>query len=138
MSRAEGCWGRLPFRIAVTVSAAMLCNTALVYAQGPTVNWEAVRNYSVLAVKVTVTATGILIFVSALVKSALAALKRQIGGAPSSAMAQRELFEAIEGPLYWLIALALAAWLPDILVTVGLLPQGTPFAVNWNEIFSRP
>lgn len=122
----------------VAVFVATLPSTALICAQGPTVNWDAVRNYSVLAVKVTVTVTGILIFISALIKSALAVLKRQLGGATSSAMAQRELFEAIEGPLYWLIALALAAWLPDILVAVGLLPQGTPFTVGWNEIFSRP
>lgn len=137
MNWAEGRWRRI-LKIVATVYIATLCGTKFAYAQGPTINWDSVRNYSVLAVKVTVTATGILIFISALIKSALAVLKRQLGGATSSAIAQRELFEAIEGPLYWLMALALAAWLPDILVAVGLLPQGTPFAVSWNEIFSKP
>lgn len=121
-----------------SILVAALSETALVYAQGPFVNWDAIRSYSLLAVKIAVTTTGILVFATALIKSALAVLRKQLGGALSTAAAQRELYEAIEGPLYWLIALALAAWLPDILVAIGLLPQGTPFAVNWNEIFSEP
>jgi hypothetical protein len=36
------------------------------------------------------------------------------------------------------VALALAAWLPDILVAIGLLPSGTPFTVRWDEIFRKP
>lgn len=108
-----------------------------VYAEGPTVNWDSLRGYAVLAAKLAVTATGIMVFLGAIARSAIAALKRHLGGA-ATAMAQREIYEAIEGPLYWLIALALAAWLPDILVSIGLLPKGTPFTVSWDEIFGRP
>lgn len=104
-------------------------------AAGPTINWEALRSYAALAVKLTVTATGILVFMTAFVKAALASLRKHVSGSVAAASAQRELFEAIEGPILWLIVLAIAAWLPDILVSIGLLPQGTPFAVNWDEIF---
>lgn len=104
-------------------------------AAGPTVNWEALRSYAALAVKLTVTATGILVFMAAFVRAALASLRKHVSGSVAAASAQRELFEAIEGPILWLIVLAIAAWLPDILVSIGLLPQGTPFAVNWEEIF---
>ena len=135
----EGCHAMTKYsKIISILLTTVVLYTELVQAQGPTVNWDTVRNYSVLAVKITVTATGILIFVTAFIKSALAVLRKQLGGALSTATAQRELIEALEGPLYWLIALAFAAWLPDILVAIGLLPQGTPFAVNWNEIFNRP
>lgn len=140
MPHARGCRrvGRTLLKIALSVLLSVFGAAHVIYAQGPSVNWDKVRNYTTLAVKITVTVTGILIFVSALIRSAVAVLKRQLGGASTFASAQRDLYEAIEGPLYWLIALALAAWLPDILVAIGLLPKGTPFALDWNEIFEQP
>jgi len=111
---------------------------SVVEAEGPTVNWDALQSYAVLAVKLTVTATGLLVFTAALVRAALAALRKHLSGSIAAAAAQRELYEAIEGPLLWLVALALAAWLPDILVAIGLLPSGTPFTVKWEDIFRRP
>ena len=113
-------------------------SASLAKAEGPTVNWDALQSYAVLAVKLTVTVTGILVFTAALVRAALAALRKHLSGSVAAAAAQRELYEAIEGPLLWLVALALAAWLPDILVAIGLLPSGTPFTVRWDEIFRKP
>jgi len=121
--------------LAIVLSGIMACP---VRAEGPVVNWEALQSYAVLAVKLTVTATGILIFVTAFIRAAIAALRKHVSGSVAAAAAQRELYEAIEGPILWLIALALAAWLPDILVALGLLPQGTPFAVKWSDIFAKP
>ncbi len=120
----------IPFMLAAVAS--------VVEAEGPTVNWDALQSYAVLAVKLTVTATGLLVFTAALVRAALAALRKHLSGSIAAAAAQRELYEAIEGPLLWLVALALAAWLPDILVAIGLLPSGTPFTVKWEDIFRRP
>jgi len=134
--------GLKPYRrwpkIACSVVAALVANSSIVVAEGPTINWDAVEQYALLAVKAVVTLTGVLVFISAIIRSALAALRRQLGGSASAATAQREMYEAIEGPLFWLVALALAAWLPDILVAIGLLPQGTPFTIRWSEIFRRP
>lgn len=115
----------------------LLLLSPLALARGPAVKWDAIQSYAALAVKVTATLTGVLVFTTALVRVALAALRRHVGGSATAISSQRELYEAIEGPLIWLVVLALAAWLPDILVTVGLLPEGTPFTVNWSEIF-RP
>jgi len=123
------------YLVAVALTAVMACPTK---AEGPVVNWEALQSYALLAVKLTVTATGILIFVTAFIRAAIAALRKHVSGSIAAAAAQRELYEAIEGPVLWLVALALAAWLPDILVALGLLPQGTPFAVKWSDIFAKP
>lgn len=118
--------------------AVVSCVASCAKAEGPTVNLDALQNYAVLAVKLAVTVTGLLIFLTALIKIAIATLRKHVSGSVAAATAQRELYEAIEGPILWLVALALAAWLPDILAAIGLLPQGTPFTVKWEEIFKRP
>jgi len=125
-------------RVHLLILALSITMTCSARAEGPVVNWEALQSYALLAVKLTVTATGILIFITAFIRAAVATLRKHVSGSVAAAAAQRELYEAIEGPIIWLIALALAAWLPDILVTLGLLPQGTPFAVKWNDIFGKP
>lgn len=109
----------------------------LVRAQGPAINIDALRSYAILAVKLAVTITGLLVFLASLVRAAVAGLKKQVGGVYSGS-ALRDLYETLEGPIFWLISLALIAWLPDILVSVGLLPQGTPFTVSWSDIFGKP
>ncbi len=122
----------------LTASVVLVTLTLpLVRAQGPTVNIDALRSYAVLSVKLAVTITGLLVFLTSLVRAAVAGLKKQVGGVYSGS-ALRDLYETLEGPIFWLISLALIAWLPDILVSVGLLPQGTPFTVSWNDIFGKP
>jgi hypothetical protein len=129
---------RVRLRASLTLLVLLAAMANVVWAEGPTINWEALQSYAILAVKLAVTATGTLVFAAALIRAAIAALRKHVSGSVAAAAAQRELYEAIEGPLLWLVALALAAWLPDILVAIGLLPSSTPFAVKWEDIFRKP
>lgn len=115
----------------------ILFTLPLVQAQGPTVNINALQSYAVLAVKLAITVTGLLVFLASLLRAAIAGLKKQVGSVYSGS-ALRDLYETLEGPIFWLLSLALVAWLPDILASIGLLPQGTPFTVSWNDIFRQP
>lgn len=131
------CWNRIKGEFLLTLVISLIAAYPA-KAEGPAINLDALQSYAVLAVKLTVTVTGLLVFVTAFIRAAIASLRKQVSGSVAAAAAQRELYEAIEGPIFWLIALALAAWLPDILVALGLLPQGTPFAVRWDSIFGKP
>ncbi|MEM1509696.1 MAG: hypothetical protein QXY49_01735 [Thermofilaceae archaeon] len=115
----------------------VLFTLPLIQAQGPIVNINALQSYAILTIKLAITITGLLVFLASLIRAAIAGLKKQVGGVYSGS-ALRDLYETLEGPIFWLLSLALVAWLPDILVSIGLLPQGTPFTVSWNEIFMQP
>ena len=94
------------------------------------------RSLAVFIVKGGLLAAFVIVMMVSFIRGVVGATERSAIAGTLAAAGYREMLEAFKGPLIFLLALVLLAWLPDLLAWLGLLPEALrPYAIDWGALF---